>query len=269
MILDDYSRFILGWSLLEKTSIAEAIQTVGRAVHRYKKGGGMKVRHRYKISYWLSILLILSLTFSGCSVLLLPDYEVAPIEKYPNSKTINGLTVAIYILSDPEESKKYFGVDFNKTELLPILILVNNRSLDASYIISKENIFLYSGQTYQNQQKNDIETASNMETSGTTTSEAASAAVGAGILFFTPLALVALPVFVSGANKICNAQEIKRNMLENEFQTTTVSRGKSTHGFIYFQRPNGKKQNDKLFLRIDTDNLKRKSAEQFVFEISL
>ena len=37
LILDDFSRFILGWSLLEKTSIDEVIQTVDRAVNRYGK----------------------------------------------------------------------------------------------------------------------------------------------------------------------------------------------------------------------------------------
>jgi len=37
LVLDDYSRFILGWRLLEKTSIDEVIQTVERAVNRYGK----------------------------------------------------------------------------------------------------------------------------------------------------------------------------------------------------------------------------------------
>ena len=37
LILDDYSRFILGWSLLEKSSIDEVIHTVDRAVNRYGK----------------------------------------------------------------------------------------------------------------------------------------------------------------------------------------------------------------------------------------
>jgi putative transposase len=37
LILDDYSRFILGWSLLEKTSMDEVIHTVDRAVNRYGK----------------------------------------------------------------------------------------------------------------------------------------------------------------------------------------------------------------------------------------
>ena len=37
LILDDYSRFILGWSLLEKSSMDEVIHTVDRAVNRYGK----------------------------------------------------------------------------------------------------------------------------------------------------------------------------------------------------------------------------------------
>ncbi len=35
LILDDFSRFILGWNLLEKTSMDEVIQSVERAVNRY------------------------------------------------------------------------------------------------------------------------------------------------------------------------------------------------------------------------------------------
>jgi transposase InsO family protein len=37
LILDDYSRFILSWSLLEKSSIDEVIDTVDGAVNRYGK----------------------------------------------------------------------------------------------------------------------------------------------------------------------------------------------------------------------------------------
>lgn len=37
LLLDDYSRFILGWSVLEKTSMDEVIDTVDRAVNRYGK----------------------------------------------------------------------------------------------------------------------------------------------------------------------------------------------------------------------------------------
>ena len=229
----------------------------------------MKARQPDQVWYWFTILLILSFLFNGCSVLLLPDYAVAPIEKYPDSQTINGLTVAIHVLNDPEESEKYFGVDFNKTELLPVLILVNNQRSEKSFVMEKEKIVLLSGQALLNQQKKDIQTASDMETSGMQTSGSASAAFGAGIFFFTPLAIVALPALVSGANKTCNAQEIKRNMLENEFQTATVSMGKSTHGFVYFQRPDEKDQKDNLFLKIDINNLTEKSQEQFVFEISL
>ncbi len=37
LLLDDYSRFILGWSLLEKTSMDEVIKVVQNAVNRYGK----------------------------------------------------------------------------------------------------------------------------------------------------------------------------------------------------------------------------------------
>jgi len=37
ILLDDYSRFILGWNLLEKTSIDEVIKVVQNAVNRYGK----------------------------------------------------------------------------------------------------------------------------------------------------------------------------------------------------------------------------------------
>jgi len=37
LLIDDYSRFILGWSLLEKTSMDEVIKVVQNAVSRYGK----------------------------------------------------------------------------------------------------------------------------------------------------------------------------------------------------------------------------------------
>jgi len=37
LLLDDYSRFILGWNLLEKTSMDEVVKVVQKAVNRYGK----------------------------------------------------------------------------------------------------------------------------------------------------------------------------------------------------------------------------------------
>jgi len=229
----------------------------------------MKTIKRRTNRHLLAIVLVLSLSFDGCSTLLLPDYELDSIDKYQNSKTINGLTIVVHPLKDSEESEKYFGVDFNKTELLPVLIIINNQSPESSYIIEKEKFILISEQTYLNQKENDLEAASDMAKRGSATNEAASVALVAGLLFFTPLAVVAMPIGLFGANKTCNAKEIKRNMLENEYQTTTVSASKSTHGFIYFTKPKDKTQTNNFILRIDANNLKQKSIDRFEFYLSL
>lgn len=170
-------------------------------------------------------------------------------------------------MNDPNESEKYFGVNFKDTEIYPILLVIQNTGED-SYIIEKESASLTTEDAYIEAQKQDLKTALNMEKTGSSIAEPAAVATAAGILIFLPLAILAIPISLFGSNMTCNAQEIKRNMLENEFQTTTLSKGRSAHGFLYFQRPKAQNSGDKLILSVIANNLKMKKVDRFVFEIS-
>lgn len=203
-----------------------------------------------------AIVLVFSLALNGCTPLLLPDYEVQPVHEYDNRKTISDLTIAIHPLTDADESMKYFGIDFNNTELLPILIVIDNKNKDLSYVIRKEKLKLFSGKVNLKQNGNNLKAVSELKNSGEN-------------LGVASMVLVSLPLALAAANIEYNSLEIKRNMLENEFQTTSVSPGTKSYGFIYFSRPQGDEQIKNFELSVDADNLKLQSTDSFNFNFSI
>lgn len=215
----------------------------------------MNQRYCKKIGKLFVLLTILVLIFNGCKSMSLPNYKAEPIEKYPNSKSINDLTIAIKVLKDKEESEKYFGVDFNKTDLIAVLVLVANNNSDDSFIIEKEKIILTDDKNIQKGEKDYSGAAAKVKKDGEK--------LGAW-----SLVLISPILGLAADTMVCNSREINRNLLENEFQTNTISKGKSYKGFVYFKFPQKTAMKDKsLYLKIKAYNLNTKTYEIFAYEI--
>ena len=172
----------------------------------------------------LIISLLSALTILGCSNLLLPDYTPKPITHYQYKKKRDGLEVIVQPFTDAQENEKYFGIDFKKMGYIPILLIARNSSTNNSFILKKEQVSIKidnpdeNGGVSLNKQLSDQK------------EELEEAATVAAYMLLPVISMFAL-------NDKLNIKEIERNLLEKEFQTSTVSPGKKAHGFIYFKLP--------------------------------
>lgn len=195
--------------------------------------------------------LSLTILLNGCSTLHLPDYEAQPINNYSNFQVKDGLTVAIHPLTGKEEVLKYFGTDLLSSNILPVFVIAENRSSSSSFILSKERSTMKAGQ---------------LEVDfGTDSSKAASESGGETVQMVGVL-LISLPLLFVGAKMISNATVIKHNFVVNELQMKTLSPGKVTHGFVYFQLPEERLVLDQWVIHLEALDLRSKDIKYFDIE---
>ncbi len=208
----------------------------------YKHKSKIVMFKRTIISFLPAVILL------GCSNLLLPDFELDSIDQYPYRQKLDGLEVVVQPFLDTQENEKYFGIDFLTTGYVPILIIVNNLSTN-SYIIWKNKIVLEIDKPIESagdKLNKDLFAQQNILESDSYTAA-----------YFSP----ATSLFLQ--NEVQDLQEVKRNLLENEFQTTTISPGKEAHGFMYFKLPQSiMTAQNPLAASIDAYNIRTKQTSK-------
>ena len=90
-------------------------------------------------------MLSFTILFQGCASLHLPEYKPQTIDRYPHAQVKDGLAIAANPLIDKEEVVKYFGADLLSLDVLPVLVVAENRSLSSSFVLSKEQFSLKGG----------------------------------------------------------------------------------------------------------------------------
>jgi len=168
-----------------------------------------------------SLLLLISLLPWGCSVRL-SEYVAQPFAYYPCSDVKKALAIAIQPLTGKKECKKYFGTNLLAMNILPVFVIVENRSHSSSLILSQDLISL-TGATGNH----DGPVCPKIDTSADT-------AVGlAGALLIAP------PLMLMGAAMVSNSAEIRHNLQIKQLRTVTLSPGNVAQGFVYFSLPEG------------------------------
>ena len=90
----------------------------------------------------LGLLLLLSGFSAACSNPRLPDYVASSSREYVHKSTLNDLTVAIHPLVSQTEVEKYFGTNLLARDILPVLVVAENRHTSSSFIVRKQGIQL-------------------------------------------------------------------------------------------------------------------------------
>lgn len=175
----------------------------------------------------------------GCSASRLPDYPIKPVTEYGLSKSEGGVTVAVHPMTDPKECENYFGMNLLKSDLLAVLVAVENKSADASYIIQKDSIRIVDA-------REALEGRSAV--GNPDAANAVGGAVGVSILVSPLTALVLIPIAV---NMTSNAAETRRNFAAKELHQETISPGVTKRGFAYFQLPKDRPDPMKTRLRLE------------------
>jgi hypothetical protein len=196
------------------------------------------------LGWKLSLIIVLN----GCGTMKLPKYEPQPVEQYQYSKKKNGLAIAIYPMTNREETKKYFGTDLLSSNVLAVLVVADNRSSSSSFILSKDKLSLYGI---------DFKADSAVSHNDVTDPSAGTAINTAGAVF------VSAPLLIIGAQMFSNSAAIKHNFRVKEMQSQTISPKEKTHGFAYFQLPEENRLPDQLIVHLEVIEIASKEMISF------
>jgi len=208
------------------------------------------------LSFRVLVLLLFSMLLTnGCATLYLQEYKTKKIEEYRYLQAKDGLTVAIYPLTNKEENETFFGIDIANTNILPILVIAENRNASSSFILSKDRCSIKVG------------AVPTVRVAGR--EQAVSDGEGQAILLTSVGAIGGLLPFsgaVLGASKIISdASIIQHSFTVNELQTHTLSPGKVAHGFVYFKLPEENNVSGQWNFHLEAIDLRDKTIRQFDF----
>ena len=179
---------------------------------------------------------------------------------YTQHEQKNGVAVGIHPITDKGEIKDMFKVNLLDKGLLPILVVAENQSASASFIIAKEKIVVLSettGTTNTSQRK---EVTSG--TAGTAVGIAGAVLVGAG-------SLAAAPLLFAGLKMASNATVIQHNLADKEFYSRTLGPGEKAQGFVYFQFPKESPPSGNYHVVAEVKNSATGEATTFDFPVNL
>ena len=211
---------------------------------------GKKRGLRSRWSCFLQWSLSFVLALSGCATKKLPDHPLQPVSYSPYSQVKDGLAIAIQPLTNSQESEKYFGVDLLAAGILAIFVTAENRDSPSSFLVSKEQFSLRTGQT---------------EASSSPRRAQLSSEVPGEVVATAGALLISFPILFVGTKLISDANVVKHNFAVKELQAKTISSGEEAHGFVYFQLPQGYAGSSQWTLHVEVQDLRMKEMKSFDF----
>ncbi len=193
----------------------------------------------------------------GCSTHI-PPYVPRSLDQYEHRALGHGLAVAIEPQTKPTEVKKYFGVDLLATNVLPVFVLIENRSSDTSFAIVPEGISMRDGASVSDSQEFDDQFGLSPATENA--GKAAGVVTGVGTLVFLPAAVVGMGAVLVLASKKSRSEEVKHNMVTKAFRARTLSPNETASGFVYVTIPEDGVIPEHLSLRVEYQDLKKRES---------
>jgi hypothetical protein len=168
----------------------------------------------------------LLLASSLCVASTIPDYPVSHPGDYAVSTRAAGLSIGVQPVEDPKDQETYFRAELKAKGFVPVFVVIQNEASEGSFLFDKTKV------TYG--------PADSTLSTPKTGSRGADAFAAAAIPF---VGIFAVPKIIS------NAAEVQHNLLKKEVQSTTLSPGKSLHGFLYIPVPKDAPR-EKIHLRV-------------------
>jgi len=179
-----------------------------------------------------------------------PDYPIKPISEYTHHQVDNGVAVAVHAIRQRDEVKTYFGADLVARGFLPVLIVVENQSEDASYMVSPKDFAYASGEGVD-------ELRARPDHLGRGT--AAGVVGGVSAVAISPVGLL-----VSGA-MVVHSSKLSHNLKSKEFRTRSISPNRpSASGFIYVPVPK-KDRDHRVLVRLTVKNMPEHEPQTYEF----
>lgn len=196
-------------------------------------------------------MIIILCFIAGCSATRLPDYSPLSAHQYTHRNTQNGLIVAIHPMTETSEIEHYFGTNLLANDILPVLVVVENRNADVSFILRKQEIQLLNEGSESHDASKRSEAVGNDD-----------AAMVVGV---AAAALISIPLILVSVGMESHNAEVRRNFAMKELQQTVVSPGDTKSGFVYFKLPKPTNSPDRWRFQIKAVDLKSKMPLTFVY----
>ena len=170
---------------------------------------------------------------SGCSTMKVAPLTTSNATSYTQHEEIDGLVVGIRPMTDKREIEDMFKVNLLDKGLVPILVVTENQSPSASFIIAKNKLCVQNGATGS---------SSSSQRKKVTSSTGEVMANTGGVMvalggFALPLLIIGMPIEFTGMQKASNASMIEFNLADKEFYSRTLAPGEKAQGFVYLQFP--------------------------------
>lgn len=98
----------------------------------------------------LVIGFIISLGLLSCTTYKSQYVGFRPAADYPNNVTVDGLTVGAEAYADPVAARNAFGFDIHKAGLLPVQVVMDNRSGSEVEIVREQSFLVDANNRYWN-----------------------------------------------------------------------------------------------------------------------
>jgi hypothetical protein len=174
---------------------------------------------------WVSVFSVVLLLGSGCSTMQVTTLKQRSTESCEYHAEQKGVVVGIHPVIEEREMEEIFKMDLREKGLLPILLVVDNRSA-SSFIIAKDKVRVGD------------ETSGAFATSQRTNLTSQAAGMG-GALILVGSAVGGLLLEVVGFQLASDAGVIQHNLADKEFCSRTLAPSQSAQGFIYFRLSKG------------------------------
>lgn len=96
----------------------------------------------------LSTVMILALLFSGCTAYKSQYVSFRPPEGYSNYREVSGVSIGGEAYPDKASAEKAFGFDIKGAGLLPVLLVVDNKSGRSLEIVAAQSFLVDDGGNY-------------------------------------------------------------------------------------------------------------------------
>src|SRR5260221_11522436 len=165
---------------------------------------------------------------AGCSTMSVPELKTGRADSYLKHEEKAGLTIGTQALTDRRQIKDTFKINMLDKGLLPILLVAENQSASASFILAKDKVFVFS----------EANLTTNTYRAEKVTSETPGGAVAiAGASLIAATSLAGAQLLLAGLKMASDATVIQHNLADKELYSRTLGPGQKAQGFIYFQYP--------------------------------
>jgi hypothetical protein len=204
--------------------------------------------------------MVLLFLISGCTTMSVAPLKTGNADSYTQHEQKNGLVIGIRPMTDKREIKDMFKNNLLDNGLLPILVVAENQSASASFIIAKEKVFVLN---------EDTGTTNRSQTTEVASGDAGTAIGLTGAVLDLANPVLAAPLVIAGMKMASNATVIQYNLADKEYYSRTLGPGEKAQGFVYFQFPNESPLSGNYHIVAEVKNSATGEATTFDFPVNL